>query len=768
MAAERLDALAVAAPIGTDKNGETRYDEINFRDMEAEVQLLAQGLVAMGVTPGTRLALLVKPSVEFVALVFALLRSGAVTILIDPGMGKKNLLACLDAAKPAGFVAISPVHAVRTLLRKRYAAAKLNVTVGRRWFWGGETLASLRKLGQESQATLPETLADDPAAIIFTTGSTGPPKGVLYTHRIFDTQVTEIRDRYAIQPGEVDLPGFPLFGLFNAAMGVTTIIPEMDPTRPAQVDPVKIITAVRRWNVTQSFGSPAIWNRVGRYCEEHKEQLLTLRRVLSAGAPVPAHVLKRMRDWIHPQGEIFTPYGATEALPVASISASEVLNETAEETGYGSGVCVGTKFDTIEWRVIKIVDGPIETIDQTESLPTPKIGELIVTGPQVTQQYVTRTEWNPLSKIKDGDRLWHRMGDAGFLDEEGRFWFCGRVAHRVRTREDELFTVCCEGIVNTHRDVFRSALVGIGEPGKQTPVMIVELEQESSVSGESATNREKRVKIDLFSLMMLYADTEKIPYLLFHPSLPVDIRHNAKIFREKLAVWAADKVELPKLSEGSDNLQAMKAGLLPYELRSARESILDSPLGELTLGWRQTLWRSLDGMYPKDSRLRRAFLAYLVVKEFRPLWMQLELEKTDQEVFEKLLLLTKGVLKGDIDSQSARYQLHNLECHAQMIEFVEKNSHGFFLLRAALSACRCALEDEQFQPDGNVSHTDKQIDPDCLDSHFLASCVAAGGATWESESNPELRREFWLHWLDDHFSRIVRSKNDLKYLKEEL
>ena len=198
------------------------------------------------------------------------------------------------------------------------------MTVGRRWFWGGVTLAELRAGGQfarEGAAPLSNweaaaTGADDPAAIIFTTGSTGPPKGVLFTHGNFNTQVEEIRDFYGIQPGEIDLAAFPLFGLFNGAMGATTVIPDMNPSRPALVDPEKIIEAVRDWKVTQAFGSPAIWNRVGKYCEAHGVRLATVRRVLSAG-PVPADVLARMKACIHPQGDVHTPYGATESLPVA-------------------------------------------------------------------------------------------------------------------------------------------------------------------------------------------------------------------------------------------------------------------------------------------------------------------------------------------------------------------------------------------------------------------------------------------------------------------
>jgi acyl-CoA synthetase (AMP-forming)/AMP-acid ligase II len=532
------EAVAVVQPLGYDRQGKRQYRHVTFRELDARSNRIARGLRTMGVVPGTRLALLVPPSVEFVALVFGLFKAGAVSVLIDPGMGRRNLIRCLSEAEPEGFVAIPLAHAIRTLLRGRFPLARLNVTVGRRWFWGGPTLGEL--LGQpDCESQLAATAEDDPAAIIFTTGSTGAPKGVLYRHGAFDAQVDEIRDFYGIQPGEIDLSCFPLFGLFNGAMGVTAVIPDMDPSRPAKVDPRKIIEAVRDWQVTQSFGSPAIWNRVGQYCQDHGERLPTLRRVLSAGAPVPAHVLERMKGCIHPEGEVHTPYGATESLPVASIAAAEVLGETIAKTRDGGGVCVGRKFPGIDWKVIRIVDGPIATLSEAEALPDGEIGELIVHGRVVTRRYVTRTETNALAKVADGAEVWHRMGDVGYFDAQGRFWFCGRMAHRVLTAHGPLYTIPCEAIVNQHPAIFRSALVGVGEPGRQRPVLIVE-----PWKGQMPPDAQAQgvLLAEVRQLAKRHPLTAAIDDFLLHPAFPVDIRHNAKIFREKLAVWAASQL----------------------------------------------------------------------------------------------------------------------------------------------------------------------------------------------------------------------------------
>ncbi len=532
------DALAVVVPRGRDAAGKRQYQTCTFRELEEESNRLASGLTALGVRPQMRMALLVRPSREFIALVFALFKAGAVVVLIDPGMGRRNLVGCLRDVEPEGFVAIPVVQALRWLLRSRFPQARHNVTVGRRWFWDGLTYEQLLARGS-SAPFCADTGADDPAAIIFTTGSTGPPKGVLYSHGNFDHQVTELKEFFDIEPGEIDLAGFPLFGLFNCALGVTTVIPDMDASRPAKVDPRKFVEAIRDWHVTQSFGSPAIWNRVGQYCQQHNVALPTLRRVISAGAPVPPHVLARMKGCIATDGDVHTPYGATEALPVASIAAGEVLSETRQRWAQGGGTCVGRPFPGIAWKVIRISDEPIASLDDVVELPPGQIGEIVVSGPVVTRQYVTRREANALAKIVEGSRVWHRMGDVGYLDDDGRFWFCGRKAHRVQTPAGTMFTIPCEAIFNQHPAVYRSALVGVGAAGRQRPAIIVEPWPHKRPKGA----RRRRILVEeLSKLAGANPLTASIRDFLIHPAMPVDIRHNAKIFREQLAVWAARKL----------------------------------------------------------------------------------------------------------------------------------------------------------------------------------------------------------------------------------
>jgi acyl-CoA synthetase (AMP-forming)/AMP-acid ligase II len=322
-------------------------------------------------------------------------------------------------------------------------------------------------------------------------------------------------------------------------MGVSTIIPDMDASRPARVNPAYIVAAVNDWQATQSFASPAVWNRVGAYCQSNNMRMTTLRDAYSAGAPVPPSVIERMVGCMGAGGRLHTPYGATEALPVATIASPEILEETREAWATGEGTCVGRHFPGIEWRVIRIVDGPISNIDAAEPLAIGEIGELIVRGPVVTRRYVTRVEANATAKIDDEDGFWHRMGDAGYLDGQDRFWFCGRVAQRVQTAEGTLFTDPCEGIFNQHQALFRSALVGVGPIGKQRPVMICELKRPITLPGGLPV-----LERELLDLAAKHEVTQPIRNVLFHDALPVDIRHNSKIFREQLAVWAAKKLKV--------------------------------------------------------------------------------------------------------------------------------------------------------------------------------------------------------------------------------
>jgi acyl-CoA synthetase (AMP-forming)/AMP-acid ligase II len=566
---------------GVNPDGHTAYSSLTFSQLHADSDALAHGLNAVGITRGTRTALMVPPSLDFFALTFALLKAGAVPVLIDPGMGTKNLGRCLAEAEPEAFIGIPKAHVGRRLFGWARKTVKVTVNVGRRRFFCHHSIADLRKtpLAHANYAG-PDVAATEPAAILFTSGSTGVAKGAVYTHGIFAAQVELLRQTYGIEPGETDLCTFPLFALFGPALGMTCVIPDMDATRPATIDVRKAVAQIEQFRVTNLFGSPAVIRRFGEWGGRQPlprplpeagrgesdaappppsllgkgagglgSPLHTLRRAISAGAPASAPVIERFARLLPESAEVFTPYGATEALPVANIGSREILTETRHLTDQGKGVCVGRPVAGMVVYVIPITDEPIKEWDEAARPPAGEVGEFVARGPVVTLQYYNRPDATRLAKIRDpetGDVL-HRMGDVGYLDDRGRLWFCGRKAHRVVTPNGTLFTDMVEPVFNTVEGVFRTALVGVTRGGVAHPVLCVEPRSPRhappGVKWRFVARPWVKIERDLREVGAKYEHTRSVRTVLRYPGLfPVDVRHNSKIFREKLAVWADRKL----------------------------------------------------------------------------------------------------------------------------------------------------------------------------------------------------------------------------------
>jgi len=440
-------------------------------------------------------------------------------VVIDPGMGLKHFLAWVKRTKPKHLVGIPLAAVVSRVFFRNFPGLKSRISIRK------SLVKRLQRMSQDG--VLESAEAEELAAILFTSGSTGPAKGVLYSHGVFDAQVRLVRDTYDIQPGEVDLPMLPVFALFNPAMGMTTVVPEMNPSKPATVDPEKIVQAIRQNGVTNSFGSPVLWKKINRYCQEQGIELPSMKRVLMAGAPVPESLIREFKKVIV-NGEIHTPYGATESLPVSSISGQYILDHTAAAAREGKGNCVGHSVESMEVRVIRIVDGPIASIDEVEDMPVGEIGEVIVKGPVVTLGYDQLDDATRRARILDTDGIWHRMGDSGYLDVDGRLWFCGRVVERVITSEGPLFTEPVESFFNQQDGVYRSALIGLGEAPDQEPAIVIEPEP-----GQwPGTNAEREAWAKrLLEAAAQSSQADRVKQVFFHKAFPVDVRHNAKIHR---------------------------------------------------------------------------------------------------------------------------------------------------------------------------------------------------------------------------------------------
>ncbi len=508
--------------------------KLSFLQLENKSDYYAWYLNRNGVKSGDRVMLMVKPSADFICLTFALFKIGAPVILIDPGMGYKNLLKCVSGVRPKVFIGIPKAHLFLQIFKKSFSSVKKKICCGNSLgFFGPDITRSVVQKAEKYPIHTPRD--EDLAAIIFTTGSTGPPKGVRYEHSIFSAQLRLIKEYYKIESKDVDQPAFPLFALFSTALGACAVIPDMDATKPAKVNPRKFVDSLAKNAVTYSFGSPALWNVVSNYCIEKKIRIKTVKKVLMAGAPVTGELIGRVKSILPENAEIHTPYGATESLPIVSIESNEILDQTWPLTQKGKGTCVGRSLPGIEIKIIPLSNNIITSIEEKIFLEPNKIGEIIVSGNVVTRAYDNNEHETRMSKISYKNKHWHRMGDTGYLDDLGRLWFCGRKAHMVKTAKGPMYTIPCEAIINTHKDVFRSALVGIPERNFDKPVIIIELEKNCK-----KPKRKILSEIEIISSQSLL--TKDINIFLFYDNFPVDIRHNAKIFREKLKFWAEDKL----------------------------------------------------------------------------------------------------------------------------------------------------------------------------------------------------------------------------------
>ena len=526
---------AVVCPAGKDKDGRAAWSHLTFIQLERLADRYAAGLEQEGITRGTRTILMVKPGIEFFGLMLGLFKVGAVPVVVDPGMGIKRMLHCLSESRASAFIGIPIANALRVFFPAYFRTVKTAVTAGRRWFWGGTTLKKIRNRSWKAY-TIADTTRDELAMVAFTTGSTGPAKGVKFTHGMMAAQVKSLRSEYNVGRGEVGLHTFPVFALFDCCLGATSIIPDMDPQKPARVNPPNVIDPVLAHGVTYMFGSPALVRRVGKYGADKGIKLPTLKKVLTAGAPVQLKVLENFFTMLPKGSEIHTPYGATEALPVSSMPGSEILEEACGENPLKRGVCVGRPVTDTQVDIIRITDEPIKRWADAFLVPEGDIGEIVVKGPQVSTGYFDRPDEDISGKISDGDTIIHRMGDVGWKDNKDRIWVCGRKKQRVITAEGTLYTIPCESVFNLHPRVFRSALVGIGPENLKIPVICIELKR-----GVRFWEK-KKIKTELLELAGSSEITASINLILFHRSFPVDIRHNAKIFREQLVLWAEKKI----------------------------------------------------------------------------------------------------------------------------------------------------------------------------------------------------------------------------------
>lgn len=525
------DNTAVVFPHYNKKEDRYHYSSLTFRELDIMSNKFALGLEQMGLKKGDFTLLFLRPSLEFSAMTFAIFKLGLVPVFIDPGMGRKNLLKCIKEIKPVGLISEKEVHYLSKIFQNSFKSIKYRVTTKSKFPFMG-SMMSLSEMKKEKLLTFKtvEMNDSDMAAILYTSGGTGRPKGVVYTHKIFNQQTEILKDLFKLNSHDIDMPGFPLFSLFTITMGMKSIIPDMDPSKPSKCDPKKLYQNIVDQKPTFVAGSPAIWERLADYCIKHKYTLPTIKYLVMFGAPVSVNIHRKFKGLL-PNGTTYTPYGATEALPVCNISGEYILKHTANLSEKGHGTCIGKAVPSIQIKIIKTTDAPILNISDTTILEKYFPGEIIVKGDVVTREYYQLSDKTIEAKIYEDDgTFWHRMGDLGFIDEQNQVWFLGRKAHRITTMTEEMFPIPCEAIFNLHPEVKRSALVGLGREGMQTPAIVIERLDREFLKGKDRSIFES----ELINLAKKFKHTENISKIYLSKHFPVDVRHNIKIDRKKL------------------------------------------------------------------------------------------------------------------------------------------------------------------------------------------------------------------------------------------
>lgn len=537
-------ARAVRQATGGD-TGLPALADITYAQLDTETGQLAHALQARGIAAGDRVLVFCTGGLDFVRAVYGCLKLGAVPVLIDPGMGLDAMLTCIAEQEARGIIGVPKAMLLRAVKRAAFKSVRVAIRVGSGWFPGVPHVESvMAKAGETGAAFSPVPRApDDVAVLVYTSGSTGVPKGVPYTTAMMTGQVTGVGMVGGFVPGEVHVACFPGFALYTVALGMTCVFPDMDFAKVGQTPPHRVLNTLRAAGAESAFASPAVWTPVAGLCAAGKSgaPITTLRTLHTAGAPISPVLLDALAP-AFPSATFFTPYGATESLPVAAIGSDELLGYAAPKTAQGWGKCVGRAVGDVDVRLMRITDDDVPAFTPDLEVPPGAVGEIVVSGTVVTTTYDRRPGKTAGAKMRAPDgTLWHRMGDLGRI-EDGRLWFLGRKTHRVPFQGKLYTSETVEAVFETHPAVPKAALAWRALPAAdgalaREPVLAIDLQGadadtlDLAALREFADQHEATRGIHAF-LLCPGADAGR-----GMPAFSYDRRHNAKIEREKLAAY---------------------------------------------------------------------------------------------------------------------------------------------------------------------------------------------------------------------------------------
>tara|TARA_B100000282_G_scaffold293493_1_gene268915 strand:- start:3366 stop:5000 length:1635 start_codon:yes stop_codon:yes gene_type:complete len=510
---------------------ESSFSPRTFKELNDETVRCSTFLHDKKIIKGDKVLLAVRPGYELILIAFSLFRIGAIPIIIDPGMGIKAFLKCIKNTKPDALIGVSMIFLLKFFFKSSFFSIRKNILIK-----NNHLDQQIKTIHEDKFVSPAACNMKSLAAVVFTSGSTGPPKGVEYTHKMFNAQINHLKNDFQICEGEVDLATLPIFSLFNPALGVTSIIPEMDPRKPALAKSNLIVETIQNFKVSTSFASPVIGDKIFQFCRANKIKLPSMKRIFLAGASPHPKLVEGLSN-ILPNGKVIVPYGATESLPISSTDHKEI-SDLYDDTSQGNGSALGKPLNGITIKIMPITQAPFDSEpNYPNELESGKIGEICVSGAVVSEKYFRMPGATLDSKFKINEKIFHRMGDLGYFDHNGILRFLGRKAERFMTKNGILETERCEPIVNSFDEVYRSALIGIGKEKTKRPCLVVELKNQLT---QKKTDQLKR---DILKKLNEYLPKFEFPYIVFQKSLPVDSRHNAKIHRLSLAKKWTRKLE---------------------------------------------------------------------------------------------------------------------------------------------------------------------------------------------------------------------------------
>ena len=498
-----------------------QFNPRSFQQLFEEVGVCSYLFKNKGISEGDKVLLAVKPGYQLILIAFALFQIGAVPVIIDPGMGVKSFIKCVRNTQPDALIGLPLIHIIKKFFPKTFRTIKKSISIQNHTF-----LSTILQNKEHRDKNFSSPGKEQIAAIVFTSGSTGPPKGVCYTHKMFNAQINHLKNNFGLESGEKDLSTLPVFALFNPALGITSVIPDMNPRKPAKADPKKLVYAMQEFEINTAFASPIIGRKIFSFCKINNITLPKVKRLMLAGAPTNPKLVINLNKYL-PNGNVILPYGATEALPISAIDQNQII-DLENEICRGKGSCLGKPLKGNFVKIMPITSSPFESGENCpKELKVGETGEICIAGQIASKKYYRMPGANIDSKFNDGEKDYHRMGDLGYFDQNGLLRFLGRKAERIITKNGPLETERCEPIVNAINGVFRSALIGIETGNLQEPCLVVELD-------DKKTNKIK-IKSEILEKLNTFLPNYQIKHIVFEISLPVDKRHNAKIHRLALS-----------------------------------------------------------------------------------------------------------------------------------------------------------------------------------------------------------------------------------------